>query len=590
MSNRMAILLCMALAGSALAEGLRLPERAPDAPGRAELGKRLAGLSLAAREREVVTQFFAGNVPSFARRFAEVPVSRRIDGREVNGVVSVAPEYLALGGDEDFLLVPLSPGTAQEIADRLDCVLPTPRMVDAIYAAAAVKLKPAPIPPSSAMTTMPVFLEHDSMVRTQRAGFLAARPPGALVAGHKKDVVVTPRLGTAPGRVAIYGWHTAKGQPIQPLYLGHTESWVDYSHGVRLVRRAMTVGGRATTVDAVLADRALSALLSDEGAFAPPRHAATVTNLPTGPEALAVSVTTNGFGEREETIQFEPGVRVVINSPAALPTNRPLRLVLYALPNGNTVEQTVGRRMKPGGDWRFNIQHIGAQTRWLRDREPDPTLVVAYLECTGLSWPTWCRKNDPAGELVSGMVWSLRSRFLTWRPRLVLTGHSGGGAFTFSYLNSVARVPDDIERVAFLDSNYAYDPARGHDRKLAQWLRASTNHFLCVLAYHDSIALLDGKPFVGEQGGTWGRSQLMLTNMGGQFAFTAEKDATWQRHTALNGRIKFILHENPARTILHTRQVDRNGFIHAMRTGTGREGREYEYFGERVYDRWVAGE
>ena len=77
----------------------------------------------------------------------------------------VKPDYLSLGTDEDFFRAPMTPGTAQRIADNLDCVLPTSKMVDAIYSAAAIKLVPLPIPPSPAMTTVPIFALHNEMVR-----------------------------------------------------------------------------------------------------------------------------------------------------------------------------------------------------------------------------------------------------------------------------------------------------------------------------------------------------------------------------------------------------------------------------------------
>ena len=121
-------------------------------------------------------------------------------------------------------------------------------MVEAIWRAAPLKLEPVPIMPSKAMTTVPVFSQHTMMVREQRDGARVAYPFGTLVAGHKKDVVITPRLETTPDRVAIYGWQRKDGAVIQPLYLGHAATWADYSHGVRLVKRAMTVGGVATTV------------------------------------------------------------------------------------------------------------------------------------------------------------------------------------------------------------------------------------------------------------------------------------------------------------------------------------------------------
>jgi hypothetical protein len=54
-------------------------------------------------------------------------------------------------------------------------------------------------------------------------------------------------------------------------------------------------------------------------------------------------------------------------------------------------------------------------------------------------------------------------------------------------------------------------------------------------------------------------------------------------------RIRFFLKENPAREILHTRQVELNGFIHSMLTGTVLEEKEYRYFGPRVYSSFVEG-
>jgi len=296
------------------------------------------------------------------------------------------------------------------------------------------------------------------------------------------------------------------------------------------------------------------------------------------------------FDEHVETVRFEPGVRVVINSPAMLETNKPVRLVLYACPNGNSIEQTIGRKIKPGENWQFDIQHIGAQTRWLRARLPEVNLVVAYLENSDKSWPAWRKKNDAESKLIPGIVKSLRERFPASSTKLVLTGHSGGGSFTFGYLNGIERIPDDMERIAFLDSNYAYDTAQGHTEKLSVWLQGSPERYLCVLAYHDSVALLNGKTFVSEAGGTWGRSQAMLKDLGAKFPFQTELTAEWQRHQALDGRVKFFLRENPTKAVLHTRQVELNGFIHAMLTGTKLEGTGYEYMGARAYPEFIATE
>jgi hypothetical protein len=168
----------------------------------------------------------------------------------------------------------------------------------------------------------------------------------------------------------------------------------------------------------------------------------------------------------------------------------------------------------------------------------------------------------------------------------VLTAQRGG-AFTFGWLDGIERIPDDVERIAFLDSNYAYDATLGHAAKLADWLDASAQHFLCVLAYEDYIALLDGKPFVSERGGTWGRSQAMLGDFGERFSFATETTNGLQQHTALEGRVQFLLKENPEKTVLHTRLVEWNGFIHALLSGTPLEGIGYKYLGPRAYDDWI---
>ncbi|MEW6305988.1 MAG: hypothetical protein AB1705_21135 [Verrucomicrobiota bacterium] len=556
---------------------ISLPTRPADAPKGAAFAKGIANLDSKEREREIRAQVAQGNVPLFWRRFVEIKVTRAFDGRTNTAAYFASPDYLAIGADDDYFLAPVTPETAQAIADSLDCVLPTRRMVEDIYAAAAVKLAPKPIPPSAAMTTVAVFEQHNETVRRQRAELLAEHPLGALVGGHKKDVVLTARLANAPGKVAIYGWHQPGGKPIQPLYLGHASAWVDYSHGARFVQRKLTVNGEATTFEAVLANPKLASLLSDEGPLSEPRYG-----------KVRAAVVTNTFNEQTVTMTFDPGVRAVINSPIAWDAGKPVKLVLYALPNGNTIEQTIGRKLKPGDDWHYDIQHIGAQTRWLREHARDANLVVAYLECAEKSWPAWRRQHDTNGKRIAIMVDALRRHFANHPLKLVLTGHSGGGSFTFGYLNGIENIPSDVERIAFLDSNYAYDATQGHAEKLARWLAGANDRYLCVLAYHDSIALLNGKTFVSEAGGTWGRSHAMQQDLAKHFEFTREADAEWQRFTALGGRVKFLLKENPAKAVLHTRQVEWNGFIHALLAGAEWEGNSYAYFGPRAYEQWIA--
>lgn len=581
LNGKAIVTVVLLIATASPAQTLSLPDRLATAPAGREFVQHIASLPTAEREALIQKEILAGNVPQFLRQLQPVNVTNLMDGKARSATFFVTPDYLAVGTDEDYFLTPLTPGTAQLIADRLDCVLPTRMMVDAIYAAARVKLVPSPIPPSAAMTTVPVFAQHNDMVRAQRNSTQVQPPAGTLVAGHKKDVVITPRLATNANQVAIYGWHQTNGQPIQPLYLGHTAAWVDYSHGIRLVSQRMMVDGHTTTVARVLADAQLAGLLSDEGpntnaTYHPPQP-------PFPPQFIA-----GPFNERIAEFTFAPEVRIQVNTPADIAPDKPVLLILYALPNGNTIEQTVGKKLQPGDDWRFDIQHIGAQTRFLRHVLTNRTVVMAYLEAQMKSWPAWRRKHGDTA--IPRMVERIKNFFPTNALEVVLTGHSGGGSFTFGYLNTQERVPDDVVRIAFLDSNYAYETTN-HLAKLAGWLKASPRHTLCVFAYHDSIALLDGKTFVSERGGTWGRSHAMLTDLGAQFRFASHtNDAGLQTHTALDRRLQLLLMENPERKILHTVQVEKNGFTHAMLINSTLESKGYEYFGERAYSGWIQAE
>lgn len=52
-------------------------------------------------------------------------------------------------------------------------------------------------------------------------------------------------------------------------------------------------------------------------------------------------------------------VKVTIDKPADFKKNKETIITFFVFPNGNTTEQTMGKRMLPGDDWHFDIQHIG---------------------------------------------------------------------------------------------------------------------------------------------------------------------------------------------------------------------------------------
>jgi hypothetical protein len=254
------------------AQSLSLPARLPDALSGTAFSLQLDTLDRELRETLIESEILRGNVPVFLRTFVPIVVYREINGIGHRATFFAAPDYCAVGSDTDYFFTPLSPLMAQRIADSIGCCLPTCAMVDAIFASAPVRLTPAPIAPSALMTTVPVFRQYNAFVHAQRDSQLISHPVGTLTAGHKKDVVISNRC--PQGKVAIYGWHRAVGAPIQPLYTGHTDHWVDYSHGIRFILSEMILDGRQTTVAAVLADSIFCRMISREGTIGIPRYGA----------------------------------------------------------------------------------------------------------------------------------------------------------------------------------------------------------------------------------------------------------------------------------------------------------------------------
>jgi hypothetical protein len=247
---------------------LALPARTATTTG-TELARELDTLPLGAREQRLWAEFEHGNVPLLLAHLVPVTTTAMVDGRQRTARFWVAPDWFGFGTEGDWCRMPMSPPLAQRIAERLDCTLPTRRMSDAVWQQAAVKVAPRPISPAEYdICSVEQFHRHHAMVEGQLQG--ADRT--LLVAGAKKDVVVSALLAAHPRRVVIYGWHHPDGKPIQPLSKVHGFGHVDYSHGIRLVARRMEVDGVPTTVDAVLADPALHALLSDEGPIVRSRY------------------------------------------------------------------------------------------------------------------------------------------------------------------------------------------------------------------------------------------------------------------------------------------------------------------------------
>jgi hypothetical protein len=268
-------------------EGLsrRIPQRGSEAPTGTDFVRHLSGMSDDEREFAILEQLLAGNIPGFLRHLTPVHLTGQIkEGRSADVTVCVSPDYLAVGSDQNFFLVPMRLSTALTVANRFRFALPTPRIVDAIYAQAAMRLQPQPLPASDTMRSTDYYWEHNELVQQQRANLTGVL--GDLTAGDKKDLVLTNRLWTHPARVAIYGWHRQDGSPIQPLSTVHGARYADYSHGVRLVSDTVYVNGQSKSLLALLQDPHLAGAVSNEGQI---RKAAQLINELTAPRTAVAA-------------------------------------------------------------------------------------------------------------------------------------------------------------------------------------------------------------------------------------------------------------------------------------------------------------
>lgn len=246
-----------------------IPRRPRSAPGGSAFVASIENVSGTSRDAAVAREVLGGNVPGFLRDLAPVGFTGVLpNGRSAQVTICVTPDYLAVGDDDDFVRVPLGLSAAARIAEEFNMMLPTTRMVDAIYAQADLRLSPSPMTPGAQMSSTNYFLRHNATVQQQYAN--AGGRLGMLVAGHKKDLVLTNRLSSAPGRVAIYGWHRPGGSPIQPLSTVHGAEYADYSHGIRLVSRTAFVNGQAVDLQDLLMDGTYAGLLNSDGPIGRP--------------------------------------------------------------------------------------------------------------------------------------------------------------------------------------------------------------------------------------------------------------------------------------------------------------------------------
>ena len=247
--------------------------------------------------------------------FVDLPLS---DGQDTL-VLKVASDVLSVGPFEDHVRLPLTPQTAQSIANLSGSLLTTPLLEYRIWQAARAKLQPTAIVPNRG-ADLEQYAQHSRAISDQLSA-LSSRP-GDLTAGIKKGVVVANFY--KPGKVLLFGWYrpppapdvfddgqpmTSPGrQPVQPKSNVHGDFYVDYSHGIRLVGPVALLNGQPVETVSVYQHPALSRLVSNEGPLRVPRYPSPV---PPAPSRLA-PVTGPGIAARL------PPLRWVRTTPSVL--------------------------------------------------------------------------------------------------------------------------------------------------------------------------------------------------------------------------------------------------------------------------------
>ncbi|MGE5499387.1 MAG: hypothetical protein ACM3Q2_15000 [Syntrophothermus sp.] len=252
---------------------ISIPNRFKGCPEGTRFIESIERLPISEREAVIREEILRGNIPDLLRNMCRIKNYENDSLGRVHTVeIDVMYDYLSIGTDIDFVRIPMTPQTAQSIADAFGCSLPTRKIVNMIFENSRRHIEPVTIFPDGSKNELPsTFLKHNRDIEAKLSNLRI--PRYVLVSGLKKDVVISNQLLQKTAKVAIYGWHGVTGIPIQPLYTGHANYYVDYSHGIRLVNSVIRIDGKETTIQKVLADPLLYKLISDEpGVMIQPRY------------------------------------------------------------------------------------------------------------------------------------------------------------------------------------------------------------------------------------------------------------------------------------------------------------------------------
>ena len=202
------------------------------------------------------------------------------------GTIFVAQDAVQIGSPGDWVRISTTHPTADQIAESLGAVLPTPYLADLIWVAAQVPLLPSIQRPKDdtaeakdewnrTLGSTARMIQHSDEVDAKIAG------RAGLVANAGKVWVTTERLKGKPKHAANYGWFDKAGEfksvtgmrLDQPLGTAHGSWWVDYSQTIGdLIWATMIADEKPMLVRDVMASPTLHGLVSREGPMTVLRH------------------------------------------------------------------------------------------------------------------------------------------------------------------------------------------------------------------------------------------------------------------------------------------------------------------------------
>lgn len=229
-------------------------------------------------QQSILDEVRRGNVLPI--KWREVPI---VVG-DVTAWISVSRDALRVGVPGDSVRVSVTALTAQHVADMLGVLLATPKIDDAAWAAADVRLEPVFVQDSQqrARFDLAAMEIHSTTIDHRMA--TAGAGEGDLVRGVGKGWDMSKLIG--PGNAVNYGFPTSKptgaggrapwpaatklgARVWQPPGNKHNRKHADYSQTLTLVERAARIEGpsgeSAADVVALASDASTAALVSHEG-------------------------------------------------------------------------------------------------------------------------------------------------------------------------------------------------------------------------------------------------------------------------------------------------------------------------------------